>query len=54
MRNNTILTVIEAICGIAIVIGVWFTVYYGTTYRSEANQIGTIVALGNEAYSAGN
>lgn len=54
MRNNTILTVIEAICGVAIVIGVWFTVYYGTTYRSEANQIGTIVAMGNEAYSAGN
>ncbi|MBQ7563536.1 MAG: tetratricopeptide repeat protein [Lachnospiraceae bacterium] len=53
MRNNTILTVIEAICGVVIVIGVWFVVYYSSVYNSEANQIGTIVEKGNEALASG-
>ncbi|MCR4655601.1 MAG: tetratricopeptide repeat protein [Lachnospiraceae bacterium] len=48
MKNNTVLAVIEIIIAIAIIIGIWFGVYYYMAYNSEDLRMGSVVARGNE------
>ena len=54
MKNNTVLFIIEAIIGVAIIAGVWMGVYYAGTFNSPDHRMGSIVARGNELMEAEN
>lgn len=48
MNNHAVLKVLEALTGAAIIVAVWFGVYYGSIYYSKDHHIGTIITKGNE------